>query len=243
MAALFISDLHLAESRPQLARLFFDFLDDKVKGKAAALYILGDLFEYWVGDEDIDQPFNRRIVDAIRVTAGSGVKVFVMHGNRDFLLGKRFCKESGAMLLDDPTLIDLDGTPTLLTHGDAFCTDDLAYQRYRNIVRHPVWQKLLLWLPAAVRRAIAQAIRNRSESDKQTKSDAIMDVNAGAVDGAFKAHGFPRMIHGHTHRPAHHQHTLGGHACERWVLQDWYQTGGYLQCDAAGCRVFPVTPR
>jgi UDP-2,3-diacylglucosamine hydrolase len=147
------------------------------------------------------------------------------------------------MLLQEPLLLDLYGTPTLLMHGDILCTDDLPYQEFRRMVRDAGWQTNFLALPVAIRRQQAQAVRSRSEADKQTKSEKIMDVNPGAVDASFKAHGFARMIHGHTHRPAHHQHTLDGHDCERWVLQDWYETGGYLQCDAAGCSLFPVNPR
>jgi UDP-2,3-diacylglucosamine hydrolase len=240
MPALFISDLHLCEARPQIAELFFSFLDHQVKGKADALYILGDLFEYWIGDEDIEQPFNRRVVDAIRSVSDSGTPVFLMHGNRDFLLGRRFCDEAGATLLTDPTLIDLYGTPTLLMHGDTLCTDDTAYQDFRRMVRDDKWQQGFLALPAEARRAQAQAVRNRSESEKQVKSESIMDVNAGAVNDALKQQAYPRLIHGHTHRPALHKLSVAGHQCERWVLQDWYESGGYLQCNAAGCEAFPL---
>jgi UDP-2,3-diacylglucosamine hydrolase len=240
MSALFISDLHLCEARPQLAELFFDFLEHRVKGKAERLFILGDLFEYWIGDEDLDLPFNRKVADALRAVADSGTAVFLMHGNRDFLLGQRFCAATGAVMLDDPAAIDLYGTPALLLHGDTLCTDDTAYQAFRRMVRDPTWQQGFLALPAAARRAQAQAVRERSESEKQAKSESIMDVNAGAVDEAFRQHAYPLMIHGHTHRPARHQHAVDGRACERWVLQDWYETGGYLQCDAAGCQVFKL---
>jgi UDP-2,3-diacylglucosamine hydrolase len=243
MTALFISDLHLAEARPEIARLYFDFLEHTVKGNAADLYILGDLFEYWIGDEDLDLPFNRDVATALRRVADAGTRVWLMHGNRDFLLGARFCETAGATLLQDPILLDLYGTQTLLMHGDTLCTDDLAYQQFRRMVRDPHWQRSFLALPVAARREQAQAVRSRSEADKQTKIEAIMDVNPGAVDAAFRGHAFPRMIHGHTHRPAHHRLDVDGHACERWVLQDWYLSGGYLQCDAAGCQVFPVNPR
>jgi UDP-2,3-diacylglucosamine hydrolase len=243
MSALFVSDLHLCEARPEIAQLFFDFLDTRVKGKAQQLYILGDLFEYWIGDEDLEQPFNYKVAAAIRAAADSGTRVFLMHGNRDFLLGPRFCAEAGATLLTDPTLIDLYGTPTLLLHGDTLCSDDLAYQGFRKMVRNEQWQQGFLALPVEARRAQAQAVRNRSEADKQTKSESIMDVNAGAVDAAFQQHNYPRMIHGHTHRPAHHRLQVAGNDCERWVLQDWYLDGGYLQCDAGGCQVLPLPTR
>jgi UDP-2,3-diacylglucosamine hydrolase len=240
LAALFISDLHLTEARPHIAQLYFDFLTGTVKGKAAELYILGDLFEYWIGDEDLESPFNRDVAAALRDVAEAGTRVSLMHGNRDFLLGARFCEAAGAALLADPLQLDLYGTPTLLMHGDTLCTDDHAYQQFCHMVRDPQWQRTFLALPVDARRGQARAVRNMSDADKQTKSEAIMDVNAGAVDQAFRGHGYPRLIHGHTHRPAHHLHQVDGRTCERWVLQDWYLTGGYLQCDAAGCRVVPV---
>ena len=243
MTSLFISDLHLAEARPEIARLFFDFLDDRVKGKAAQLYILGDLFEYWIGDEDLEIPFNRDVAGALRATADSGTRVLLMHGNRDFLLGPGFCEAAGAALLADPTVVDLSGTSTLLMHGDTLCTDDLAYQRFRGMVRNSQWQQSFLAQPAAARRLQAQAARSASEESKQTKTEQIMDVNAAAVETVFRSHAVPRLIHGHTHRPAHHQHQIDGRPCERWVLQDWYRSGGYLRCDADGCRALPVEPR
>lgn len=243
MTALFISDLHLCDARPEIAQLFFDFLDDTVKGKASDLYILGDLFEYWIGDEDLELPFNAEVAAALRRIADSGTRVWLMHGNRDFLMGARFCEASGATLLQDPQLLDLNGTPTLLMHGDTLCTDDHVYQQFRRMVRDPQWQKTFLAAPAETRRQQAQAVRSRSEADKQTKSEKIMDVNPRAVEDAFRSHAYPRMIHGHTHRPAHHQHQVDDRQCERWVLQDWYESGGYLECDAAGCRVFSVNPR
>jgi UDP-2,3-diacylglucosamine hydrolase len=163
-----------------------------------------------------------------------------MHGNRDFLLGPRFCAAASATLLQEPLLVDLYGTPTLLLHGDAQCTDDLPYQQFRSMVRDAKWQQSFLALPVAARRQQAQAVRSRSEADKQTKSEAIMDVNPAAVDEVFRGHGYPRMIHGHTHRPAHHKHRVDNHECERWVLQDWYVSGGYLECSVAGCSVHTI---
>jgi UDP-2,3-diacylglucosamine hydrolase len=170
------------------------------------------------------------------------VPLFFMHGNRDFLAAAGFEAASGARLVDDPQVLDLYGEPTLVMHGDTLCTDDLAYQQFRRMVRDPQWQQSFLALPVAARRQQAQAVRSRSEADKQTKTEAIMDVNPGAVDEAFRGHAYPRLIHGHTHRPAHHRLEVDGRPCERWVLQDWYLSGGYLQCDAAGCRVFSVNP-
>jgi UDP-2,3-diacylglucosamine hydrolase len=240
MAALFISDLHLAEARPQIARLYFDFLDRTVKGRAEDLYILGDLFEYWIGDEDLDMTFNRDAAAALRVVADAGTHVWLMHGNRDFLLGSRFCEAAGATLLQDTLLLDVYGTPTLLMHGDTLCTDDHAYQEFRRTVRDPQWQRSFLALPVETRRQQAQAVRSVSEAGKQIKSEKIMDVNSSAVDKAFRNHAYPRLIHGHTHRPAHHRLQVDGRTCERWVLQDWYLDGGYLQCDSTGCQVFSL---
>jgi UDP-2,3-diacylglucosamine hydrolase len=242
VTTIFISDLHLADSRPQIAKLFFEFLDDTVIGKAADLYILGDLFEYWIGDEDLEQPFNAEVASALRRVSDAGTWVWLLHGNRDFLLGERFCQVAGATLLQEPVVLDIEGTPTLIMHGDALCTDDVAYQQFRRMVRDPDWQKGFLALPAEARRQQAQAVRNRSEAEKQVKSESIMDVNGGAVDAMFREYKYPRMIHGHTHRPAHHRLQVDGRTCERWVLQDWYETGGYLECDAAGCAARAVGP-
>ena len=242
MSALFISDLHLCEARPLIARLFLDFLKQRVVGRGADLYILGDLFDYWIGDEDLDLEFNGKIAAAIREVADTGNRVFLMHGNRDFLIGSRFCDATGATPLSDPVVVDLDGTRTLLAHGDTLCTDDLAYQEFRRMVRNAEWQRTFLSQPVEARRRQAEDARARSESAKQDKTAEIMDVNADAVEKILRDYNYPRLIHGHTHRPAHHRLVVDGHACERWVLQDWYLTGGYLQCDAAGCNVFPVGP-
>jgi len=243
VSTLFVSDLHLSEERPALAQLFFDFLENTVVGKAAHLYILGDLFEYWVGDEDLEQPFNIAVASALRRVSEGGTRLWLMHGNRDFLLGERFCQAAGATLLQEPLLLNVEGRPTLILHGDVLCTDDTAYQQFRRMVRDQNWQKGFLGLPVEARRQQAQAVRNRSEAEKQVKSESIMDVNAGAVDAMFREHGHPRMIHGHTHRPAHHRLQVDGHQCERWVLQDWYESGGFLECSAAGCAAHTVKPR
>ena len=230
---LFISDLHLCASRPRINALFFDFLATTARS-ADALYILGDFFEYWAGDDDIDDSFNRSIVDAVAVLASSGVKVFLMHGNRDFLIGEKFCASSGASLLRDPSVIDLNGTRTLLMHGDTLCTDDVEYQNFRKLVRDPIWQQQFLSQPLAQRKAIIEDLRRRSESEKQTKSMDIMDVTPASVDAVVREHDYPRLIHGHTHRPALHHHLVDGKNCERWVLTDWYEGGGYLRCDESG---------
>ena len=236
---LFISDLHLCASRPRINRLFFDFLERTARN-AEQLYILGDFFEYWAGDDDVDDPFNRSIIDALAKLTASGVAVFLMHGNRDFLLGDLFCKASGATLLADPTLIDLSGSRTLLMHGDTLCTDDVEYQKFRKQVRDARWQQQFLAQPLAQRKAIIEDLRRRSETEKQTKSMDIMDVTPASLEAAFREHGYPRLIHGHTHRPALHQHEVDKQICERWVLTDWYEHGGYLRCDELGLRAVSV---
>jgi UDP-2,3-diacylglucosamine hydrolase len=230
---LLVSDLHLSPDRPEITERFFAFLTHEARA-AGALYILGDLFEYWIGDDALTDPFNRRVADAIAQTVAAGTPVFLMHGNRDFLMGERLCAATGMTLLADPTLADLVGVRTLLMHGDTLCTDDIEYQRFRARIRNPFWQWFILRLPLRFREWLARRARGKSKAHKETRSVDIMDVNAGAVAEAFRAHGYPRLIHGHTHRPARHVHDVDGHRCERWVLADWYRRGSYLRCDAAG---------
>lgn len=236
---LFISDLHLCASRPHIKRLFFEFLESTVRD-AKQLYILGDFFEYWAGDDDIDDPFNRSIIDAVAKLSSSHVAVYLMHGNRDFLIGETFCRASGATLLPDPSLIDLNGTRTLLMHGDTLCTDDVEYQNFRKQVRDPHWQQEFLSQPLAQRKVIIEDLRRRSENEKQTKPTEIMDVTRSSVEAVLREHAYPRLIHGHTHRPALHHHTVDGKTCERWVLTDWYERGGYLRCIASGLKAISL---
>ena len=216
-------------------QLFFDFLESAAR-KADQLYILGDFFEYWAGDDDIDDPFNRSIVNALAALTSSGAAVYLMHGNRDFLIGEAFCQTSGATPLPDPSLIEINGTRTLLMHGDTLCTDDVEYQNFRKQVRDPRWQQQFLSQPLVQRKVIIEHLRRRSENEKQTKSIDIMDVTSASVDAALREHDYPRLIHGHTHRPALHNHHVDGRTCERWVLTDWYEHGGYLRCDASGLK-------
>ncbi len=234
MHTLFISDLHLAPERPQVTEQFLRFARETAPG-AAALYILGDLFEYWVGDDDLEDPLNGTVSSALSALAGSGTGVFLMRGNRDVLMGTDFAARCRATLLDDPAPVDLHGTPTLLSHGDALCTGDVDYQRFRTYARDPGNQAKFLAQPLAARREQMRGMRAQSEASKQQKTEAIMDVAPVAVEALLRQHGYPRLIHGHTHRPARHLHSVDGHNCERWVLNDWYETGGYLRCDAAGC--------
>ncbi|HUO44887.1 MAG TPA: UDP-2,3-diacylglucosamine diphosphatase [Burkholderiales bacterium] len=231
--SVFISDLHLCTDRPAINQTFFDFLQGPA-AQAEALYILGDLFEYWAGDDD-DDPFDAAVIAALRALADRGVALQLMHGNRDFLISEQFATASGVRLLPDPTLIDLYGTPTLLMHGDTLCTDDVEYQKFRTQVRDPAFQQKFLERPLAARKQEIARLRAQSETSKKAKTEEIMDVAPAAVEAALRRHGYPRLIHGHTHRPAHHEHIVDGHRCERWVLADWYRHGSYLRCDAGGC--------
>jgi UDP-2,3-diacylglucosamine hydrolase len=233
--SLFISDTHLCPARPAINSTFFNFLRHGA-ARAQALYILGDLFEYWAGDDD-DDPFNRSVLAALRELTDRGVSLYLMHGNRDFLIGDRFVSACRAKLLPDPTLISLYGAPTLLMHGDTLCSDDFGYQAFRTKVRNPAYQRQFLAQPLSSRKQIIAGLRAENAEEKQLKSDAIMDVTTATVEAVLRSHGYPRLIHGHTHRPALHQHVIDGHRCERWVLADWYTSGSYLHCDAAGCRV------
>jgi len=234
MAVYFISDLHLSESRPEINQAFFEFLRGPAR-EAQSLYILGDLFEYWAGDDDLGDPFNHSIAAALAEYSRSGPVLRFMHGNRDFLLNGEFAKACRGRLLDDPHTLDLFGIPTLLMHGDTLCTDDLDYQKFRVQVRNPSWQKGFLALPLEQRKKQIEAVRQTSESEKTRKAPEIMDVNQGAVEAVLREHAYPRLIHGHTHRPARHVHQVDGQACERWVLADWYRSGSYLRCDERGC--------
>ena len=235
MHSIFVSDLHLCPSRPAINQTFFAFLRGPA-ARAEALYILGDLFEYWAGDDD-DGAFNSSVLAALRALNSGGVALFLMHGNRDFLIGERFATACGAKLLPDPTLIDLYGTRTLLMHGDTLCTDDVGYQEFRAKVRAPAFQKQFLGQPLQKRKEIIAGLRAENAEEKEQKPAAIMDVTGATVEAALREHGYPRLIHGHTHRPALHEHVVNGRHCERWVLADWYTSGSCLVCDATGCRV------
>jgi len=229
----FVGDLHLTDERPAATGRFFRFLDEDVAG-ADALYILGDLFEAWVGD-DHDEQVAHATAHRLKALVASGTPVYFMHGNRDFMLAERYAALSGMTLLADPARIDLHGVPTLLMHGDTLCTDDTAYQAFRRRVRHPLTLALLRHLPLAWRRRMARQARAGSESAKAGKAAEIMDVNEVEVVRVLREQQACRLIHGHTHRPAQHVHAVDGHNCERWVVPDWYSRWGYVACDAAGC--------
>lgn len=234
MHTLFISDLHLAPERPRITGEFLRFTRD-IAPAAEALYILGDLFEYWAGDDD-DDALGLEVAGALKTLSARGTRVILMHGNRDVLMGGALARRCGAVLAGDPLAVNLYGTPTLLSHGDALCTDDADYQRFRAYARDPGNQQKFLAQPLAARREQMRGMRAQSEASKQQKADAIMDVSPAAVEALLRGHGYPRLIHGHTHRPARHVHTVDGHVCERWVLADWYERGSCLRCDASGCR-------
>jgi UDP-2,3-diacylglucosamine hydrolase len=236
----FISDLHLTSSRAEINRLFFEFLEGPAR-QADHLYILGDLFEYWAGDDDLADPFNARVAAGLKALTSAGVPVSIMHGNRDVLLLHGFARASGARLIEDPTILDLYGTRTLLMHGDSLCTDDLQYQAFRRRARTPWRQRAFLLQPLWLRRAEIERGRRKSEQTKQTKSAEIMDVTSTAVEQAFRDTGCVRMIHGHTHRPARHVHIVDGKTRERWVLSDWYRHGQYLRVGPDGCASVDLT--
>lgn len=229
----FVADLHLTDECPATTGRFFRFMQEEAAG-ADALYILGDLFEAWVGD-DHDEQVARDAAHRLRSLADAGTPVYFMHGNRDFMLAARYAAQSGMTLVSDPARIDLYGTPTLLMHGDTLCTDDLAYQTFRRRVRHPLTQAVLQRLPLSLRRRLARQARAGSESAKAGKTAGVMDVNLDEVSRVMREHHACRLIHGHTHRPAQHALALDGHDCERWVLPDWHARWGYVVCDAAGC--------
>jgi len=231
---LFISDLHLDESRPRIVEQFERFLEE-VAPRADALYILGDLFEYWVGDDSITMPFPARIAARLKA-ASARVPISFMHGNRDFIAAAGFSAGTGMRLIDDPTEIDVHGARTLLLHGDTLCTDDVAYQGFRKQVRDPRWQAAALARPIEERIALAQDLRLKSEGAKQGKAMAIMDVAAKTVEQVFRDSGCTLMIHGHTHRPARHVHHVDGTERIRWVLADWYDRGSYLEATPGGIR-------
>jgi UDP-2,3-diacylglucosamine hydrolase len=232
MTALFVSDLHLDASRPAATDCFLRFLAGPARD-AGTLYILGDLFEAWTGD-DAAGPHEQEVIAALRRYTRTGRHCQVLRGNRDFLLGPRFAAETGATLLPDEMLAEVNGTRALLMHGDTLCTDDEAYQRYRRLVHRHRVQAVYLGLPAGLRSGIAAWARRRSMAANAGKPAAVMDVNQAAVTDALRRHGVHLLIHGHTHRPAVHALEVDGQMATRIVLGDWYAQGSVLQWTAAG---------
>jgi len=235
--ALFISDLHLSAERPDANRQFFRFLGDEA-ARALSLYVLGDLFEYWAGDDELQDPTGdplaADVAHGFRRLSDTGVAVHIMHGNRDFLVSKGFLAASSAGFLEDPSVIPFASGPVALMHGDTLCTDDHDYQAWRRTARSESWQREFLAKSLAERHAAIGALREKSKQVIAAKPAEIMDVNADAVRDAFRRHGVRRLIHGHTHRPARHDIEVDGARCERWVLPDWYGRGGYLALDDVG---------
>ena len=230
---LFLSDLHLSPERPALLAAFRAFCAGPARG-AAAVYVLGDLFDAWIGDDQLGEPLATEVAAGLAEVTRGGVPVGVIAGNRDFLLGERFARASGATLLPEQIVVDVAGARTLLLHGDELCTADIGYQRFRRIARDIRWQQRYLALPYALRRRVARWLRSRSRRATAAKPEKIMDVEPKAVEAAFRAANVTRIIHGHTHRPARHHLVVDSHECERWVLADWYDHGSYLEFDAAG---------
>ena len=235
MSTLFISDIHLSQGRPDMTAALVRFLAEEAPG-ADALYVLGDLFEFWIGDDD-PNPLHREVADAFLALSQQGVPLYFIHGNRDFLLGRQFAKRAGMTLLGDPCVIELYGERVLLSHGDLLCTRDEGYQKFRRITQLKWLRWLFLRLPLSRRQAIAHKMRGQSQMENAQKSQIIMDVTPEAVDDMLRQHGCRLMIHGHTHRPAIHDFPLDGRPARRIVLGDWFEQGSVLVCSPAGQRL------
>lgn len=235
MATLFISDLHLDPARPDVAQAFFRFMEGEAP-QAEALYILGDFFEAWIGD-DLQHPFVDSVKQSLRTLTDKKIPVYLMHGNRDFLIGDQFCKETGCKLIEDPTLIELYGQKVLLMHGDTLCTQDIDYLAFRSMVRNPAWQKDFLSKSLQERLAIAEGIRAASKEKTSELQYEIMDVTQSEVEKVMTKQNVQLMIHGHTHRPAIHQLDVNGKTAERVVLGDWHTAGWKLSFDQSGYKL------
>lgn len=239
MATWFISDLHLEPARPASTQVLLNFLQH-IRGQAASLYILGDLFEYWIGDDFLQTSQGQGvlpILQALKQVAEGGTRVYVQHGNRDFLLADQFANLAACQLLPEQQVIDLYGTKTLIMHGDLLCTDDVDYQKARLLFRSLQWQQQILTKSIPERLQYAQSLRMQSQQSTQTKQEYILDANQGAIESVMRAAQVTQLIHGHTHRPAIHEFELDGQAAQRIVLGDWHQQGSFLRVDAQGMRL------
>lgn len=234
-----ISDLHLDSSRPLVVELFADFLKRSIV-EADALYILGDLFEVWVGDDD-DSEFSHTIIAELKKTTDNGLPIFIMRGNRDFLLDTAFEKQSGCQLIEDPSVITLADQPILLLHGDTLCTDDIKYQQFRQHIQSDAMRQQLMSKSLDERREIAKQARQYSLQATRNNPQAIMDVNEQSVIDQFRQHQVGIMIHGHTHRLKRHEHQVDNKTCERYVLGDWHDDGNFLEIDSVGIRFHSIT--
>ena len=232
MTTLFISDLHLEAQQPDIGEQFLAFLKGEARD-AEALYILGDLFEVWLGDDD-PNPYYQQMKAGLRKLADTGVPIYFMHGNRDFTIGEQFCEETGVALLNDPTVVNLYGRDVLLCHGDSLCTDDVQYQQVRAMTRDPAWQAMMLAKSIEERIAFAVQAREESIARGDSISDEIMDVNADAVMATLREHNVNIMLHGHTHRPAVHDIDMDGKHATRIVLGDWYEQGSVVRWNEDG---------
>ena len=232
---LLLSDLQLAPERTAAVAAVHAVARGPAR-EAAAIYVMGDLFDAWIGDDQRREPFAQAIVESLRGVSDAGVRLYIARGNRDFLLGDAFAQAAGATLLQEQTIVELGGTMTLLSHGDEFCTDDVGYQRYRALSRDPDHQRRLLRLPYRLRRWIAAWLRRGSRAATARKPESILDVNAAAIERTFRRLDVPRMIHGHTHRPARHRSIVDGTPRERLVLADWDDRGYFLEIDSNGAR-------
>ena len=238
---LLISDLHLQEERPDITRAFLDLLEGRAR-QAQALYILGDFFEAWIGD-DAMTPYQASICQALRALSDSGTQIFLMHGNRDFLIGQAFCKAAGCTLLNDPCVVEMGGEPVLLMHGDSLCTRDLAYMKLRRYLRNPLSLWILRHLPLSTRQKLARKLRSESRTQTRMKANDIVDVTPEEVPRIMQQHGVRTLVHGHTHRPAIHKLALGNTPARRIVLGDWDRQGWALQVDEQGFQLAPFAFR
>jgi len=232
VTTLFVSDLHLEADRPEIADQFLRFLETEAQG-ADALYILGDLFESWVGDDDPNEHY-AWIRQALRKLTRKNIPVFFMHGNRDFMVGATFAEQTGITILDDPSIKEIHGDMVLLSHGDVYCTDDIEYQAVRKMTRDPDWQAMMLQKSLEERVAFAAQARAASLAHGGTINEDITDVNSDAIDGALREAGVSIMLHGHTHRPAVHDLEIDGTPARRIVLGDWYEQGSVVRWDENG---------
>ena len=223
---VFLADLHLRTDSPQ-SMTAFRMLMERCVQRAGAVYILGDLFEYWAGDDD-DGPVSTEVAQILSAVDKEKMQIFFIAGNRDFLLGETYAQKCGITILPDPSLIQLDGQPVLLSHGDMLCTDDAVYQQFRQQIRQSAWQQGFLKQPLAVRKQIINRLRERSKTETQKKDMTIMDVNQEAVEELQRLYDYAVLIHGHTHRPQYHAYDVDGHRCERFVLDSWDNTPSCL---------------
>ena len=238
MTITFISDLHISETQPEIANQFIDFLENQAQN-SDALYILGDLFEYWIGDDD-PNPYYEKIVSSLYDFTASGIPTYFIHGNRDFLIGEIFAKKTGVKILKDPSIIKINGEKIMISHGDIFCTDDYEYQNTRKITRNPEWQKQMLEKTIIERKKFAQISREKSRDHTKFLDETITDVNQDEIRKAFETCNVTKLIHGHTHKPAIHDMLINNISHQRFVLGDWYEQGSILNWNKSGPKLITL---